>query len=490
LALKKERRSREFPTRVVESQRDPLQFSTNDTNVVPATPEKPARIGRKSMARRSGQNGSIQKDGKWYVVRYWKDIPGQEKRVRVRAKICPISGPGKLSVSERERKAKEIIAASGVDTKEYFDRVVTQSKATVVTFRQQVETWLAGMRNRRSKPVAPSTLSNWEYCIENWLNPNVGDLPLEAVDNLAIKKLVNTMVEGGLGASAIRSYTNVVKMVVASVINEKGEEVYPRRWNANFIDMPVVNPKKQKTPSFTGDVVTGIIATREYTYKDPKCKVDAKRFFKDVHRMLFVLCAASGLRFGEALGIEIPHVSPDGSCIRICKKAWQGQMHDFLKTKNGEREIDLHPSVAKMLRKFIGERKSGLLFRSRSGRPLHQSNILRRVLHPILVELGQPKCGLHAFRRFRNTYLRNYTSTPPGVYRFWMGHASADGDTSAGAGENMSDRYDKAEHEHALRREWAERAGLGFKLPSKIRVVGLNGPKLHSETHEEMAVSA
>src|SRR5437879_11164767 len=52
------------------------------------------------MSRRSGQNGSIQKDGKWYVVRYWKDVPGQEKRVRVRAKICPISGPGKLSVSE------------------------------------------------------------------------------------------------------------------------------------------------------------------------------------------------------------------------------------------------------------------------------------------------------------------------------------------------------------------------------------------------------
>ena len=65
-------------------------------------------------------------------------------------------------------------------------------------------------------------------------------------------------------------------------------------------------------------------------------------------------------------------------------------MHDFLKTKNGEREIDLHPSVAKMLREFTGERKSGLLFRSCSGRPLHQSNILRRVLHPILAQLGQP----------------------------------------------------------------------------------------------------
>src|SRR5262249_54644591 len=143
----------------------PLPNSTSHVTISPATPEKPARIGRKSMSRRSGQNGSIQKDGKWYVVRYWKDVAGQEKRVRVREKICPISGLGKLSASERERKAKEIIAASGVDTQEYFDRVVTQSKATVVPFRQQAETWLAGMRKRRSKPVAPSTLSNWEYCI-------------------------------------------------------------------------------------------------------------------------------------------------------------------------------------------------------------------------------------------------------------------------------------------------------------------------------------
>ena len=110
------------------------------------------------MSRRSGQSGSIQKDGKWYVVRYWKDVEGQEKRQRARAKICPISGPGKLSASERERKAKEIIAASGVDTQEYFDKVVKQS-APGVTFREQATTWLDDMRNRDSDPLAPATLA-------------------------------------------------------------------------------------------------------------------------------------------------------------------------------------------------------------------------------------------------------------------------------------------------------------------------------------------
>src|SRR5215472_16590828 len=39
-------------------------------------------------------------------------------------------------------------------------------------------------------------------------------------------------------------------------------------------------------------------------------------------------------------------------------------------------------------------------------------------LHPILAKIGQPKCGVHTFRRFRNTYLKNRTSCPEGVRQF------------------------------------------------------------------------
>jgi hypothetical protein len=139
---------------------------------VNATPEK--RTGRKSMSRRSGQNGCIQEDGNWYVVRFWKDVAGQEKRQRVRERICPISGPGKLSVSERKHKAKEIIEASGADTAELFEKVVRSNHG--VTFREQAEIWLEQIKNRKRKPVAPSTLENWERCLRNWLNPNIGDM--------------------------------------------------------------------------------------------------------------------------------------------------------------------------------------------------------------------------------------------------------------------------------------------------------------------------
>lgn len=52
---------------------------------------------RKSMSRRSGQNGYIEKSGNWYVVRWRMDVEGQDERRYLRERICPISGPDKLS---------------------------------------------------------------------------------------------------------------------------------------------------------------------------------------------------------------------------------------------------------------------------------------------------------------------------------------------------------------------------------------------------------
>src|SRR6266478_815072 len=246
--------------------------------MVDASDTRKART-RKSMSRRSGQNGNIEVSGSWYVVRFWMDVEGQEKRQNMREKICPISGPGKLSASERERKAKEIIAASGADSVEHFQKVVRSIHG--VTFREQAVMWLHQVKNRKRKPVAPATLATWECALENWIYPNIGDAPLESINNLAVKNLVTKMdASGKLGASAIRAYVMTVKMVVASAIDAQGEQLYPRKWNHTFIDMPQV--KKPEAPAFKGDVVTGIVAARQKMH----------------YRMLYILCASGGLRLG------------------------------------------------------------------------------------------------------------------------------------------------------------------------------------------------
>ena len=437
-----------------------LQFPTSDIKVVSAIPVK--RRG-KSMSRRTGQSGHVEPSGKWWVVRWWMDVLGQEKRKLVRARICPISGQGSLSKSARERRASEIITASGADTVEYFSQVVKQSHG--VTFREQAKWWINHVKERRRKPIAVSTLKTWEGCIDNWLNPNIGDLPLSEINNAVLKTVIAKMSEGGLSPKTITdNYAPVVKMVVASAVDEQGEEIYPRKWNAEFIDLPVVEKEKQNTPSFSSEVMAGLA-----------------RWKKKRERMSFVLCGAGGFRVGEVLGIEIDkHISPDFLTISVKQKVHHGRVEQRLKTANGIRQVDLHPAIAALLKEFVGDRKSGFVFCTRKGKPLSATNIIRRHLHKALKELnyinphtGTHKAGNHAFRRFRNTYLRNKTQCPDGLRNYWMGHA----------GKDMSDLYDKIKEDVQFRREWAERSGFGFELPSVVP----NVPKCTEETAMQKA---
>jgi integrase len=204
---------------------------------------------------------------------------------------------------------------------------------------------------------------------------------------------------------------------------------------------------------------------------------------KEKYQTLFALCGGTGLRFGEALGIRMQDISPDCSTIKIVQKAWRSQLHNFLKTDSGSREVDLCPALVAMLKEYLDKRqrtlKSDLLFQSRSGRPLHQSNILRRTLHPILENFNEPKCGCHAFRRFRVTHLRK-NGVPEDLILFWTGHT----------GKSVTDDYSKLKDDLGFRKEVAIRVGLGFTRPAKKIAIGLNEPKIETEPVTEMVACA
>ena len=134
------------------------------------------------MSRRTGQSGHIEKSGRWWVVRWWMDVTGQEKRVHKPGhEFARVSGPGVLSKSARERRAREMISKSGADTEEYFNKVVKHGNS--VTFKVQAANWLGQVKVRRRKPVATSTLELWEGCLRKWLNPTYRELPLSEINN-------------------------------------------------------------------------------------------------------------------------------------------------------------------------------------------------------------------------------------------------------------------------------------------------------------------
>jgi len=169
----------------------------------------------------------------------------------------------------------------------------------------------------------------------------------------------------------MENYIQVPKMVVASVVDGDGNQVYPRKWNHEFIDMPVVELPEQNRPSFSSEIMTGLA-----------------RYPRLGEQMLFAVAGAGGLR-GEALGIEIDkRLSADCLTITIMQKARHGRVENRVKTRSARRQVDLYPDVAKLLKGFIGTRTSEFLFQTANGTPLSLTNVLRHHLHPALQNLG------------------------------------------------------------------------------------------------------
>jgi integrase len=134
---------------------------------------------------------------------------------------------------------------------------------------------------------------------------------------------------------------------------------------------------------------------------------------------------------------------------------------------NAVRAIELHPSVAKLLKAFIGARTSGYIFTNSKGGFVHQSNFLRREFHPVLKAAEIPKAGFHGFRRYRNTFLRNVARCPDGLLKYWLGHAD----------RSMSDLYDKVMEDGDFRRAEAKRMGVGFAVPKSLKATKTKADK-------------
>ena len=394
--------------------------------------------------RRKFQQGHVfqknrRKSDQWLsdapaYVQYWRDVPGEanSKREVISLGIC-------RTRTIAERHAAEKLEQFGINSTQHFIEATSS-----ITFKQQGEIWLKSLAARKRNPLEETTIEARRYTLDKWIYPFFENRLLAEINNRAMKELVEMMAPK-LSAATIRDYTNVAKGVVASAINENGEELFPRKWNDEYIDAPVIDSQRQ--PSTTSEGLTAIIAHARGQFQ-----------------MLYALLAGCGpLRAGEALGLEIgKHISSDRRTICVSQKAKRGLIQPYLKTKNGTREVDLCTPLAAMLSEFIGTRTSGLLFQTSSGRQLLQTNTLRDSLHPALTSLEHVKGGFNIFRRFRITFLEK-SDCPDALKNFWSGHAP----------KHVSERYVKLLSDRQFRIDWAERIGLGFSLPSSVGQPGL-----------------
>jgi integrase len=378
------------------------------------------------LSRRIGQTGNVFQHCKpWNPIapaygRFWVDEPGNAKRKRSTVSLGNCS-----SRSTARRKLREYIEREGINSAVAF----TTNTSPATTFRWQAEKWIASLSTRKRKPVKPATIHGYQHVLDKWLLPNIGEMLLSDVSNTELKLLIQMMRDGGLVAKTIVNYTFVIKLVMASAVDAEGEQIYPRKWNHDFVEMPIVNKNEQPRPTVTESELATRLAKAKGRYL-----------------VMFALAAGGGLRIGELIALKPCDLSDECHVLSVERSIWHGK-EQKPKTDAAIRKVDLAEPLARLLLSFVAG-KSGYLFSTKSGRPLSQRNVLRAW------HRTGTKVGLHALRRFRAETLRR-ACVPEDLIQMWLGHAK----------KTVTDYYAGGLKEDvSWRREWAERAGLRFQL--------------------------
>jgi integrase len=317
---------------------------------------------------------------------------------------------------------------------------VRERLSPVVNFRTQAAWWLEAMtsgevvHSKKRTQIIANTIDSYSTTVA-YLN-----------DNPEAKVLITTMksaVKDGkrrFSDSTISYYFRIMRQVIASQMDEKFQPVHRREWNLAAIGLPRVNPKIQCRPTMTPKEMTTLLGKAKGQYL-----------------IIYFLNLVTGMRISEAVAIEIDkHIEPDCSiiCVRQQREKDVNVLKPNLKTEAGLRDIDLHPDAARILRNFIGSRKSGFLFQTANGTMLNPGNIDRDSLSPILQEMGRDEAGTrcNVFRRFREAVLQRSEARQI-LIDYWMGHSNP----------SMGDRYGRQLVEDVeYRQDQAKKVGLAL----------------------------
>jgi integrase len=332
---------------------------------------------RKSMSRRIGQDGTIEVRNGAYRGRWLEDVPGQVDRVR---RSVVLGFVREMTRTQARRKLRDIIAAQGVNSPSY----VIPSADSVA---KRIAWWEENYLSRQK----PSTQRTMAYHVRKYLLPKWGKTPVDFVTSEKVNEWL-----GELQHLSPMS----MKHIVATLCLILG-----RRFGRKVIHYPSQVEAQVDAVCYTPDQMSKIVA-------------DAK----GMYRVLFATAAETGMRSGELYALEVPDIDFARCIIHVRRSVWEG-VKQSPKSRNAYRAIDVKPSVIELLKEHVNGRTEGSLFSSRNGRPLRNTNVLRRQLHPVLQKLGIPVGGMHGFRHGRVSFLVE-NNAPVEVIKAWIGHGS------------------------------------------------------------------
>lgn len=142
---------------------------------------------------------------------------------------------------------------------------------------------------------------------------------------------------------------------------------------------------------------------------------------KSTHRPLYALLSETGLRIGEALGLQKQDINTTNRTLQVQRSIYNGKVQ-APKTQAAYRTLALSTKLTDILADIVSGNPEDFLFKSSVGTPLWPDKILLRDLHPLLKDLKLEPVGFHAFRRGNATLLCSVLGCPEKIAAYRLGH--------------------------------------------------------------------
>jgi len=143
-----------------------------------------------------------------------------------------------------------------------------------------------------------------------------------------------------LSPRTVNKYAEHVKQVVESLKSPNGEPVHNRKWNAEIMDLPIVEHAEQKRPSLKASTISELINKSS-----------------GQEQALYVLLAATGMRISEALAVERRHFSNHGRSITVEQQVEKDSTRIVKHLKTGSAYYAPSAATTEMVEAILKDKK-------------------------------------------------------------------------------------------------------------------------------------
>jgi len=308
-----------------------------------------------------------QRDGKWWV---YIDHKGKHKAKCIGSK-----------------RAAEIVAEKIEARLALGQADVMEEETKPLLFAEYAQRWL---KTHAAIHCKPATVEEYETICRLHLFPPFGAQRLSAIPREALKTLIAEKIERGFSRSRVSFIVAVIRGIFNSAVEDQHIVLNPAARLGRYLTK---SPRAKEVQPLTREELRLLLTTLHDHFP--------------AYYPFFLTLARTGIRLGEGLALKWEDLDFHGGFLDIRRNLRKRRISTPKSHK--QRRVDMSTQLAETLKALLETRKEEAwqkgwnalpewVFCSRTGNPLHGSDLLIHVLRPACVLAGLPRIRIHDLR--------------------------------------------------------------------------------------------